>query len=201
MDLNLDRWEDRHINLLNICCWKDHKGLFGNGKSTKKEVFQKIATSFNAKSDLRVSADQCARKWAKLEAKLKEVTDHNNKSGNSHKKWKYYSEMADCIGMNAAVKPTYTLESSFCVMPNEGEESDSSADGEYSSERPQKKTPRKRPTKKRKSRSSASEMLTFLQEYQEKKEEVENKKVKMMEEMNEDKKLFWANLLQALKNK
>ena len=135
-------------------------------------MFQKIATSFNAKSDLRVSADQCARKWAKLEAKVKEVTDHNNKSGNSHKKWKYYSEMADCNGMNVAVKPTYTLESSSCVMPNEGEESDSSADGEYSSERPQKKTPRKRPTKKRKSRSSASEMLTFLQEYQEKKEEV-----------------------------
>ena len=142
MDLNLDRWEDRHINLL-ICCWKDHKGLFGNGKTTKKEVFQKIATAFNTKSDLRVSADQSARKWAKLEAKLKEVTDHNNKSGNSHKNWKYYSEMADCIGMNAAVRPTYTLESSSCVIPNEGEESDSSADGDYSSERPQKKTPRK----------------------------------------------------------
>ena len=164
-------------------------------------MFQKIATSFNSKSDLRVSADQCARKWAKLEAKLKEVTDHNNKSGNSHKKWKYYSEMADCIGTNAAVRPTYTLESSSCVMSNEGEESDSSTDGDYSTETPQKKTPRKRPAKKRKSRSSASEMLTFLQDYQEKKEEAENKKVKMMEEMNEEKKLFWANLLQVLKTK
>lgn len=199
MDLNLDRWEERQINLL-ICCWKDHKGLFGNGKTTKKEVFKKIATSFNSKSHLRVSADQCARKWAKLEAKLKEVTDHNNKSGNSHKKWKYYSEMADCIGMNAAVRPTYTLESSSCVMSNEGVESDSSDDGDYSTETPQKKTLRKRPAKKRKSRSSASQMLTFLQEYQEKKE-VENKKVKMMEEMNEEKKLFWANLLKVLNNK
>ena len=200
MDLNLDRWEERHINLL-ICCWKDHKGLFGNGKTTKKEVLKKIATSFNSKSHLRVSADQCARKWAKLEAKLKEVTDHNNKSGNSHKKWKYYSEMADCIGMNAAVRPTYTLESSSCVISNEGVESDSSDDGDYSTETPQKKTLRKRPAKKRKSRSSASQMLTFLQEYQEKKEEVENKKVKMMEEMNEEKKLFWPNLLKVLNNK
>ena len=110
-------------------------------------MFQKIATSFNSKSDLRVSADQCARKWAKLEAKLKEVTDHTNKSGNSHKKWKYYSEMAECISMNAAVRPTYTLESSSCVMSNEGEESDSSTDGVYSAETPQKKTPRKRPAK------------------------------------------------------
>ena len=99
--------------------------------------------------------------------------------------------------MNAAVKPTYTLGSSSCVMPNEGAESGSSADGEYSSERPQKKIPRKRPTKKCKSRSSASEMLTFLQEYQEKKrKQWKTKTVKMMEEMNEDKKLFWANLLQ-----
>ena len=175
MDLNLDRWEERHINLL-ICCWKDHKGLFGNGKTTKKEVFQKTATSFNSKSHLRVSSDQCARNWANLETKLKEVTDHNNKSGNSHKKWKYYSEMADCIGMNAAGRPTYTLESSSCVMSNEGVESDSFADGDYSTETPQKKTPRKRPAKKRKSRSSASEMLTFLQEYQEEKEEVKTKK-------------------------
>ena len=40
-------------------------------KQPKQRCFKKIATSFNAKSDLRVSADQCARKWAKLEAKLK----------------------------------------------------------------------------------------------------------------------------------
>ena len=111
------------------------------------------------------------KKWAKLEAILKEVADHNNKTGNSHKKWKYYSEIADCIDMNAAARPTYTLESSSCVMSNEGEESDSSADGDYLTETLQKKTPRKRPAKKR----------------------------KIMEEMNEDKKLFWPNLLQALK--
>jgi len=95
--------------------------------------------------------------------------------------------MADCTGMNAAVRPTFTLESSFCVMSNEGEQSDSSADGDYYAETPQKKTPRERPAKKCKSRSSASEMLTFLQEYQEKKEEAENKKVEMMEEMNQEK--------------
>ena len=57
-------------------------------------------------------------------------------------------------------------------MSNEGEESDSSANGDYSTETPQKRTPRKRPAKKHKSRWSASEMLTFLQEYHEKKEEV-----------------------------
>ena len=125
-------------------------------------MFPKIAISFNRKSDLRVSADQCARKWAKLEAKLREVTDHNNKRGNSQKQWKYYSEMADCIDMNAAVRPTYTIESSSCVMLNEGEESDSSTDGQYSSQRPQKKIPRKRPAKKCKSRLFACVMVFLM---------------------------------------
>lgn len=35
---NLDRWEDHHMQML-ICCWKENKLFFGNGKSTKKEVF------------------------------------------------------------------------------------------------------------------------------------------------------------------
>ena len=48
-----------------ICCWKENKSFFGNRKSTKKEVFEKIATDFNAMSDLKVSGIQCLRKWAK----------------------------------------------------------------------------------------------------------------------------------------
>ena len=47
----------------------------------KKKVFEKIASSFNARSELKVSVGQCLRKWAKLEGKLKEITDHNKKKG------------------------------------------------------------------------------------------------------------------------
>lgn len=90
------------------------------------------------------------KKWTKLETKLKEITDHKNKSGNSHKTWNYFSEMANCIGMSAAVRTTYTLESLSCRLSNEGEESDRSADGNYSSKTPQKKNPRKRQGKKHK---------------------------------------------------
>lgn len=114
-------------------------------KQPKKRCFKKLqqvslSTQSQISGYLRISVQESGVSWT---AKLKEVTDHNNKSGNSHKKWKYYSEMADCISMNAAVRPTYTLESSSCVMSNEGEESDSSADGDYSSGTPQKKTPEK----------------------------------------------------------
>ena len=42
-------------------------------------------------------------------------------------------------------------------------------------------------------------MLEFLREYQGKKEEVENKKLQILQEMNEDKKAFWSNLLEVMK--
>ena len=195
---NLDRWENRHVQML-ICCWKENKSFFGNGKSTKKEVFEKIATDFNAKSDLKVSGSQCLRKWAKLEAKQKEIVDHNNKSGNGTRTWKYYAQMEDCIGGQSNVNPTFTLESSSSSVISDYGESSSEDDGNLSATPNKKKAPSKRPLKKRRSRSSASEMLEFLREYQGKKEEVENKKLKILQEMNEEKKAFWSNLLEVMK--
>ena len=58
-----------------ICYWKENKSSFSNGKCTKKEVFEKIAADFYAKSDLKVSGIQCLRKWAKLEAKQKAIEE------------------------------------------------------------------------------------------------------------------------------
>lgn len=178
-----------------IRCWKENKSSVGNGKSTKKEVFEKIAADFKAKSDLRVSGVQCLRKWAKLEAKQREIVDHNKKSGNGTHMWKYYAQMEDCIGGQSSVNPTFTLESSSSTVISDYGES-SSEDGENSCAPPdKKKAPSKRPSKKRRSRFSASEMLEFLREYQGKKEEVENKKLKILQEINEEKKLsgqiFW----------
>lgn len=112
-----------------ICCWKENKSFCCNGKSTKKEVSAKIATDFNAKSDLKVSGIQCLRKWAKLEAKQKEIVDHNNKSGNGTRTWKYYAQMEDCIGGQCSVNPTFTLKSSSSsVISDYGESSSRSED-------------------------------------------------------------------------
>ena len=59
----LERWEDKHVRLL-ISSYSKFKHLFGKGKTTKKEVFAKIATEFNSVSEKRVTADQCLRKWS-----------------------------------------------------------------------------------------------------------------------------------------
>jgi len=125
-----------------------------------------------------VSSIQCLRKWAKLEAKQNEIIDDNNKSGNGTRTWKYYAQMEDCIGGQCSVNPTFTLESSSSSVISDYGESSSEDDGNLCATPNKKKAPSKRPSKKRRSRSSASEMLEFLREYQRKKEEVENKKLK-----------------------
>ena len=72
--------EDRHVRLL-ISSYSKFKHLFGKGKTTKKEVFVKIAMQFNSISEKRVTADQCLRKWSKLEIKQKEIEDNNKQTG------------------------------------------------------------------------------------------------------------------------
>lgn len=81
----LERWDDKYVKLL-ISCYSDHKHLFGKGKTTKREIFGKIACSFNNQSDVMVTGDQCMRKWIKLESRFKEIKDHNNHTGNDKKK-------------------------------------------------------------------------------------------------------------------
>ena len=73
----LERWKDPHVKLL-ISCYKEYKHLFGKGKSTKKEIFGKIAYSFNKQApNTPVTGEQCMRKWTKLETKFKVIEDHN----------------------------------------------------------------------------------------------------------------------------
>ncbi len=146
-----------------------------------------------------MTGEQCFRKWSNLTAKHKEVTDHNNKSGNNKKKWKYQDALEECIGANPSVNPVFTLESSSTSKDiQDEEETDDPADENGTTS--QKNTPKKRPGKKQKSKSAA-EMLSFLKEYQEKKKEVESKKLKLLQEMKEEKKEFWGNLLEVMKSK
>ena len=72
----LQTWQDHDVRNL-ITSWADHKHMFG-GKQTKKQIFDKIATNFNAKSSTVVTGQQCMRKWGKLVSKYKEIEDHNS---------------------------------------------------------------------------------------------------------------------------
>jgi len=76
----LQKWEDRTVRLL-IENYVHFRHLFKKGKTSKTDVFQKIADRFNEASTVKVSGDQCLRRWLKLKAKFKGIEDHNNLTG------------------------------------------------------------------------------------------------------------------------
>lgn len=90
---NLERWLDEDVRLL-ITTWAEHKHMFGS-KATKKEVFDKIAEQFRKISGRLVTGEQCMRKWGKITSKQKEIEDHNKKTGNDKKSWKFYEELCE----------------------------------------------------------------------------------------------------------
>lgn len=190
----LERWDEDDVKLL-IACYSEMKHLFGKGKNTKRDVFSKIAFSFNKQSNTKmVTGDQCLRKWSKLESTFKKVEDHNKKTGNNKKTMKYYDEIQACIGSDPNIKPVISLESGHVSADDSsGDESGelSSADGK----------PKKRPVRKRKSHSSAAEMLEFMNRYAEKREKVEEEKLNLMKEMQNDKKMFLSEYLEIMRKK
>ena len=199
---NLERWEDSDVRLL-ITTWADHKHMFG-GKATKKDVFEKIAKHFTKISGRFVSGEQCMRKWGKLTSKHKEIEDHNNKTGNDKRSWKFHEELTECLAKDATVTPVYTMESNVqvddhnSVSCNSGHQSDDessseSLTGETCSDSSGKrgKAGKKRFRKKARSRSSAAEMLDFLKSYSEKREKVEEEKLQVLKEMKEEKTAFF----------
>ena len=106
----MQKWEDRTVRLL-IENYVHFKHLFKKGKTTKKDVFQKIADRFNETSTVKVSGDQCMRKWLKLEAKYKEIEDNNNLTGRTKKSWKFYEDLdmlEEATGDSPKVNPAYT---------------------------------------------------------------------------------------------
>ena len=179
----------------------------GKGKTTKKEVFAKIATEFNSISEKQVTADQCLRKWSKLESKQKEIEDNNKQTGRARKSWKYHDDMSECMGSSPKISPGFTFDTSSssssgtnqCDRDNSEDLSYESGESEDETERKKKKA--KPPTRKRKSNSSAAEMLQFLRSYSEKREKVEEEKLALMKSMKDEKKEFYSQFLELLKNK
>ena len=213
--LTLERWEDTDVRLL-ITTYADNKHRFG-GKATKKDVFEKIAEQFTKTSGRLVSGEQCMRKWGKITSKQKEIEDHNQKTGNSKKTWKFYDELSECLAKDATVNPVITMESAVHLddqnpvgrgsQQRSNDESSSESSGEMctstsdSSGKRSKATKKKRCRKQPKSRSSAAEMLEFLKSYNDKREKVEEEKLKVLKEMKEEKSAFFNRFFEYMDKK
>ena len=204
-----------------ITTWSDHKHLFGAGKATKKDVFEKIAKQFIQTSGRMVTGSQCLGKWGKLLKKQKEIEDHNNKSGNDKKSWKFYEELSQCLANDATINPVYTMESTLQLndqheinrssQQNESDSDESpseslakatcTSESSDSSGKRSKAATKKRCRKKPKSRSSATEMLDFLQMYSEKRDKAEEGKLKLLKEMKDDKTAFFNRFFDYMDKK
>lgn len=79
-----------------------------------------------------VTADQCLRKWKKLESKQKEVEDNNSKTDRTKKTWKFYEEMKECVGDNSNIRPVFIYEASSSSSTMSG--SSSRAHNDHSSQ-------------------------------------------------------------------
>ena len=156
---------------------------------------------------MKVSGDQCLTKWLKKEVKFKEIEDNNNLTGRAKKSWKFYEDLEEAIGDSPKVNPAYTYDvedgtppSSLNVHNSESDEDSDAKDDETGSTAKRVKTLKSR-ARKRKSHSSAAEMLSFLHSYTGKKEKVEEEKLNLLREMKQEKKEFLSQFLDVLKNK
>ena len=153
------------------------------------------------------------RKWGKLTIKQKKIEDHNSKSGNDRKTWKFYDELSQCLAKDPSVTPVCTLESSTLTVTacnNQQQSSSDDSSSEYvpegqpqSSENGKRKasSKAKRCRKQPRSRSSAGEMLEFLKSDCEKRDMAEQEKLKILKEMKEEKKQFYDRYFQFLENR
>ena len=199
----LQKWEDRFVRLL-IEKYGEYKHLFGKPKTSKKEVFEKIASAFSEAADVVVSGEQCMRKWLKLEAKYKEVEDNNKRTGRANQTWKFHEQIAECIADSQRVNPAYTFDtemdsssSSTSCNDDRGKSSevnsgDDDCDDDSDCRGKRSKTLKNR-RRKRKSYSSAAEMLSFLQSYTDRKDKAEEEKIKLLREMQQKKMSFSVN--------
>lgn len=148
-----------------------------------------------------MTGDQCLRKWGKLVSHHKVVEDHNKKPGNERKARTFFEVMSECFEKDVTVNPTYTVESSAqklgllysskdcddLQLDKDEDEDDTDEPEKVPHDRKKRVRCRKRPG----SRSSAADMLNFLKDYAEKRKKVEEEKLKLAREINEEMKGFF----------
>lgn len=185
-------WSSKSTKLL-ISLRREKTHLFDNGKVRKKVAWEKVAEQFNANSSVRVTGEQCANKWKKLEEKYKKVSEHNAKTGNDKKECEFEDELSEFFRSDPKIIPPTTVSS----LPTVSAGSQSTHEGEESPLA--NAVPREK--RKRRSKSSAAEIIEFLTEFKEEKRKEEQQKFDLAERMHEEKMGVMARFLDILSKK
>ncbi|XP_077270894.1 uncharacterized protein LOC143902067 isoform X2 [Temnothorax americanus] len=104
------RWPHEAVILL-LALYKEHEDEIKLGKMTMKKFWNMIASHLN-KKEYNVTVSQCKSKMAGLKNTYKNVKDHNAKSGNNHKTWRYFDIMDEMFNKKPWMNPILTLDSS-----------------------------------------------------------------------------------------
>ena len=139
---DVDNKEHKTIDFPN----REKAGLFDKGKVRKKVPWDKVAEQFNANSSVKVTGEQCANKWKKLEDTYKKVREHNAKTGNDKKDCDFEDELAEFFRSDPKIIPPATV-SSLTTASTGSTSADEDAESSLAKAVPKKK-------RKRRSKSS-----------------------------------------------
>ncbi|XP_018301773.1 uncharacterized protein [Mycetomoellerius zeteki] len=105
-----------------------------HGTISHKKAWNEIAANMHTKG-YNVSGKQCMTRINTMKRTYKTIKDHNAKSGNNTRRWKYYEIMENLLKEKPYMAPLATISSTGCVTLKERSisPSNSSCSSTYSS--------------------------------------------------------------------
>ena len=198
----------RAMTLLLIDQYKSRINMVNTGKLRKKALWKQIAGQL-VNHGHNVTGAQCEGRWKTLIRGLKNVCDHNQKSGNNPRTHPFQNELAFiaekpnvCMSyvVSSAVKPTASI-----TIPTANKESDTDAinkESDTDSDNPLPKL-HKRPVENivqaPKKRRRTNEVVDVLKDFMVTQQERYEDDTKRKDLMHRDKMEIWGGLVHLLK--
>lgn len=102
------RWSHEAIMLL-VDEYRLRESSMSSGKISHKKAWDEMSTIMNAKGHT-FSGRQCMTKVNTMKRTYKTIKDHNSKSGNNNRTWKYYEVSITLINLYCTkLFPTLTI--------------------------------------------------------------------------------------------
>ncbi|XP_032678532.1 uncharacterized protein LOC116847545 [Odontomachus brunneus] len=105
------------MKLLLLKEFRHHEKDMYVGKITHKKVWDKIAETMKAKGYI-VTGRQCSTRFNTMKRTYKGIKDHNNKSGNNKRTWRYYEIMDNFLGTKPYMSHISTMSSTGSEISN-----------------------------------------------------------------------------------
>nr|XP_012229238.1 PREDICTED: uncharacterized protein LOC105676124 [Linepithema humile] len=116
------RWPYEAI-LLFLSTYKEHEDKLTSGKISVKNFWNMISCLL-IKKGYSVTGTQCKSKMAGLKNTYKSVKDHNAKSGNNTRAWRYFNIIDKMFNKKPWIAPVSTLDSGKTMHISSEEEND-----------------------------------------------------------------------------